>query len=263
MPIGLNNHRVHRYQGVPQGTSLGPIVFSLMVNDIQLADSRRNLLVKLTDDIATSIPVSKDSTDATINEVNSMKHWAASNRMSLNLSKTGEMLIHGKTTKPYSQPVPGIERKGWLKLLGIIFKKRPMLLGPPCRQTNSCQGKHSPIHTEGLQVFFYGYSQDQLNKLFDSLILSLFGYGLEVWGSACKKYLDRIDNFCKRAYQYDYTAKADFEISTLIEERDKLLFNKIITTKDPLQDLLPPKRSRMLMKRGHEFQLPQKRTERY
>ena len=110
---------------------------------------------------------------------------------------------------------------------------------------------------------FYGYSQDQLNKLFDSLVLSLSAYCLEVWGSACKKYLDRIDNFCKRAYRYGYTAKADFEISTLIEERDKLLFNKVTTTKDhPLQDLLPPKRSRMLRKRGHEFQLPQIRTER-
>ena len=61
-----------------------------------------------------------------------------------------------------------------------------------------------------------------------------------------------------------YTAKADFEISTLIEERDKLLFNKITITKDHLpQDLLPPKCSRMLRKRGHEFHLPQIRTERY
>ena len=111
---------------------------------------------------------------------------------------------------------------------------------------------------------FYGYSQDQLNKLFDSLILSLSAYCLEVWGSACKKYLDRVDNFCKRAYRYGYTAKVDFEISTLTEEKDKLLFNKITTAKDhSLQDLLPPKRSRKLRKRGHEFQLPQKRTERY
>ena len=86
-------------------------------------------MVKFTDDITTSIPVSKDSTDATINEVNSMKHWAASNRMSLNLSKTWEMLIHGKTTKPNSQPVPGIERKAWLKLLGIILKKKTHAAG--------------------------------------------------------------------------------------------------------------------------------------
>ena len=73
------------------------------------------------------------------------------------------MLIYGKTIKPNPQSVPGIERKNRLKLLGIIL----------------VIAKVANIHIKGLQV--YGYCQDQLNKLFDSLILSLFVYGLEVW----------------------------------------------------------------------------------
>ena len=68
-------------RGVPQGTILAPILFSLIVNDIQIADPRRNLMVKFADDITISIPLGKESTDATINEVNSMTHWAASNRV--------------------------------------------------------------------------------------------------------------------------------------------------------------------------------------
>ena len=153
------------------------------------------------------------------------------------------MLIHGKTTKPNPQPVLDIERKSWLKLLGIIFQENPCCWDLHVDKLIAKASSRLYI----LRVCkFYGYSQDQLNKLFDSLILSLLAYGLEVWGSASKKYLDRIDNFCKRAYRYGYTA--DFETSTLIEERHKLLFNKITITKDhPLQDLLPPKRSRMLM----------------
>ena len=84
-------------------------------------------------------------------------------------------------------------------------------------------------------------------------------------GSACGKYLDRIDNFCKRAYRYSYTTtKTDLRISALIEKKDQLLFNKIMTTENHhLHDLLPPKRTRTLGKRRHEFRLPQIKTERF
>ena len=81
MVDGITTEFIDINRGVPQGTVLGPILFFLMVNDIQLADPRRNLLVKFADDSTISIPVSKDSTDATINEVNSVRDWAASNKM--------------------------------------------------------------------------------------------------------------------------------------------------------------------------------------
>ena len=49
----------------------------------------------------------------------------------------------------------------------------------------------------------YGYTKENLNILFESLILSLFYYEIEVWGSAIQnKYLQRIDKFFRRAYKY-------------------------------------------------------------
>ena len=41
---------------MPQGTVLGPFLFSLMVNDIKSADGDNNLLVKFADDITVSAP---------------------------------------------------------------------------------------------------------------------------------------------------------------------------------------------------------------
>ena len=52
---------------------------------------------------------------------------------------------------------------------------------------------------------YYGYSKEELTILFDSLIMSLFTYAIEVWACAYDgKYLAQIDKFCKRAENYGY-----------------------------------------------------------
>ena len=65
----------------------------------------------------------------------------------------------------------------------------------------------------------YGYSKDQLNNLFNSLVMSIFLYGIEVWGAAYQRqYLDRIDRFLKRAHRFGFVTK-NITILDLIRER--------------------------------------------
>ena len=111
---------------------------------------------------------------------------------------------------------------------------------------------------------YYGYSLQELTLLFDSLIMSLFTYAIEVWASAhYSKYLSHIDKFCKRALRYGYTSKYT-PIMDVIKMKDRLLWDEITSdSANPLHEFLPAQRARSLRKRGHNYILPPVRTERF
>ena len=103
----------------------------------------------------------------------------------------------------------------WLKLLGIIFQENPsdweLHVDNLLRKASS----HSYI----LRVCkYFGYPKEQLTKLFDLLIMFL--YGIEIWGAAYQgKYLGRIDKFFKRAFRFGYTNNL-YAIAEVIKNRD-------------------------------------------
>ena len=148
-----------------------------MVNDISLEGPERNLLTKLADDLTVSAPV-KISEDSAIEEVKNIKVWASENRITLNMSKTWGMVeARGRTNKLPPPEIDNIERKSCLNLLGMLLQDYP------CNwdmQVDNLLSK-AVSRMNILRVCrVYGYTKENLNLLFESLILSLFYYGIEV-----------------------------------------------------------------------------------
>ena len=73
-------------QGVPEGTVLGPVLLTIMVNDIG-STSEKALMIKYADDITCSLLVgnTESNTSCALTEVNNIKRWARDNQMALNL----------------------------------------------------------------------------------------------------------------------------------------------------------------------------------
>ena len=123
--------------------------------------------------------------------------------MIVNLTKTWELLLRGKTNRTPPEPLEIIGRKEKLKLLGVTFEQVPVN-----RDTHIdyllCKAS-SRLYI--LRICkYYGYTIENLDLLFQ--ILSVFIYTIEVWGCAFySKYVSRIDKLFVRCYKLGYCLK--------------------------------------------------------
>ena len=85
---GISTEFIDINRGVPQGSVLGPVLFSVMVKGIKSLNSDRNLLEKFADDLTLSVPQEENIPKSSAEEIDNIKQWVIENEMTLNLNKT-------------------------------------------------------------------------------------------------------------------------------------------------------------------------------
>ena len=97
---GYRTKYVSTNRGVPQGKVLEPVLFSIFINDIKTVNTNKNLLAEFSDDITVGLPIEANvGLDESEKEVLSFIEWSENNCMKVNLTKTWDLLLRGKTTR--------------------------------------------------------------------------------------------------------------------------------------------------------------------
>ena len=128
--------------------------------------------------------------------------------MPLNIKKTYEIVVRGSRSVTLPDPIPSVKQKTWLKILGVTLQDN--LCNWDLHFEEMLKKKASGRMYIMRVCKYYGLLLEQLDFLFDSLIMSIFTFAIELWGCAYEsKYLNQIDKFIKRAHGNCYISKQD------------------------------------------------------
>ena len=197
--------------GVPQGSSLGPTLFLVFINDFPniLHHCKCHLSADDTT-LYSSAPTTAEAKSKLEHDLLNAAKWFSDNKLTLNISKSTLMAIGssrriGKDEITLTINDCKMTAEASVKLLGVILDSNLSW----CSHVDHIVKKVSP-KIGLLSRLRHTLPSHLLNTINKTIILPHFDYCNTVWGNCCKKYqiiLQRLQNRCARIVtgNYDFT----------------------------------------------------------
>jgi len=243
--------------GVPQGSVLGPLLFSMYINDLPAATTSPSQTALFADD--TTIFASGKTTAIISSRLNTImscvNQWLIDNGLSLNVTKSKCMLIHPKRKHPSALNITFngsiIEQVETFKLLGVIIDHhlhwRPhidSLVKSVSRNVHLMRRLSWLLPVSALKAFYFAY------------IATSFDYCSLVWDPCCSTdstRLQRLQNYAGRIIlkvpksSSATEALATLQWASLSDRRQQKLFTLSQELSQPKSGKSPPSYLRKLL----------------
>ncbi|XP_022804598.1 kiSS-1 receptor-like [Stylophora pistillata] len=186
-----------------------------------------------------------------------LSSWTVANGMHCNTSKCKELVMSKKGNSTVYPMSHNIKQYNNISLLGVTFQGN-------CKFSMHVKAK---LHEANTYLFVSrslrqgGYTQDEIDHLFNSIVIPKLLYGISVYAASVSK-LTVIQRFLKRCYKRRYTS-VNFNIYELLEKSDRHLFYNLKHDDHPLKSLLPRYKDYIVNTRRKSIVRPNINTERF
>ena len=260
--------------GVPQGTKLGPILFLVMINDLDVKTHAMDIW-KFVDDISTSEGITKECNSKFQSCIDSINSWASCNLMKLNPKKCKELRVCFLRETPDLSPLlidgRALEVVRSHKVLGLVIQN-DLKWNDHIESVVSKASKRLYIIRTLLRG---GVPAEDLLTIYFALIRSVLEYCCVVWHHSIPLYLaNEVERVQRRALKiilpgYSYKeALIQLGCSRLDERREQLCLGTLekIQMEGPLSKYVPLTRAspnEYQLRNSNTLTLIKCRTERY
>ena len=198
--------------GILQGSSLGPILFLIYINDLPNCSSLLTFRVFVDDTNVFASGHDLKSLEQLINtELKKVKLWCDANKLSINFSKTNFMIVKSPRKRDLSVNIKIerkdgssylLERKNRVKYLAVLlddtvsFKHHISYVASRISRSNGIIAK--------LRHFL---TLSQMRQLYYSIIYPYISYAILAWGSAYKSHIKKLQTKQNHAIRLIFFAR--------------------------------------------------------